>query len=55
MHAPSRLPTPYSRHTYVPDFAAKLDRLADQELAWGHIAVAERLSQQAAQMRETSQ
>ncbi len=35
-------------------WACRLDRIADAELAFGHVAAAERLSAQAAEMREVA-
>ncbi len=35
-------------------WACRLDRIADAELAFGQVAAAERLSAQAAEMRETA-
>jgi hypothetical protein len=35
--------------------ASRLDRIADFELQHGHVAIAERLSRQAAELREAGQ
>ncbi len=43
-----------SKSARLIQWACRLDRIADAELAFGHVAAAERLSAQAAEMREAA-